>query len=192
MVAADWKIDLEGLLNLDHPRSKAAGIENRAEPIQIKFYVLHHPERGTFLIDTGVARSIARGSDDMPIGGVVRSFMNTEAISVRVDTKTWLERTSTKLRGVFLTHLHLDHIMGLQDIPKDVPLYVGPGEAHDERFSHLFARGTTDENLAGFGPLRELAVGPAAPERPAIVDVFGDGSLLGVHVPGQRAAAWHS
>ncbi len=184
MVAADWIIDLEGMLNLEHPAAKAAGIENRKEPIQIKFYALHHPQRGTFLIDTGVARSIARRSDDMPIGALVRSAMNTDSLEVRVDTKSWLEQTKTKLSGVFLTHLHLDHILGLEDVPKDVPLYTGPGEADDSKFSNVFARGTTNDNLAGFGPLRELTVGQKTPENPGAVDLFGDGSLYGIHVPG--------
>jgi N-acyl homoserine lactone hydrolase len=189
IVAADWEIDLEGLLNLEHPTAKAAGIENRKEPIQIKFYALHHPERGTFLIDTGVARSIARRTEDMPVGAVVRSAMNLDALVVHVDTKSWLERSGARLSGVFLTHLHLDHVLGLQDIPKDVPLYVGPGEASDSKFGYLFARGTTDSILAGFGPLRELSVQPSGSAEPGAVDVFGDGSLFGIHVPGHTCGS---
>lgn len=99
-MAADWEVDLEGALNLDHPKAKAAGLEDRAEPVKIKFYALHHPKHETYLIDTGVARSIAQRSDDMPVGSMTRSALNFDALRVHVDTKTWLERTGKKPRGV--------------------------------------------------------------------------------------------
>ena len=82
VTAANWKIDLSGLLNLDHPKAEAAGIEDRKEPIQIYFYVLEHPTRGMYIVDTGVARSVAERSDDMPVGSIVRSFMNLDAMKV--------------------------------------------------------------------------------------------------------------
>jgi N-acyl homoserine lactone hydrolase len=184
VVAASWEVELGGMLNLDHPKAEAAGLENEPEPIEIYFYALRHPARGTFLVDTGVARSIAQRSDDMPIGWLVQSVMNVDALEVHVDTKTWLEENDVAPTGVLLTHLHLDHILGLTDIPKSTPIYVGPGEPDDRRFLHLFARSTTDENLEGFGPLEELRVTREAGAPFAAVDILGDGSLYGLHVPG--------
>jgi glyoxylase-like metal-dependent hydrolase (beta-lactamase superfamily II) len=184
VVAASWEVELSGMLNLDHPNAEAAGLENDSEPIEIYFYALNHPTRGTFLVDTGVARSIAQGSDDMPIGWLVQSVMNTDALEVHVDTKTWLDANAVAPKGVLLTHLHLDHILGLTDMPRSTPIYVGPGEADDRRFLHLFGRSTTDENLQGLGPLNELQVARGAGAPFAAVDVLGDGSLYGLHVPG--------
>lgn len=187
--AADWEVDLSGLLNLDHQKAQAAGLEDRPEPVRIYFYVLEHPTRGTFLVDTGVARSIAQRSDDMPVGWMVRQAMNLDALQVHVDTATWIERHGKPLSGVFLTHLHLDHVLGLQDIPKTTPIYVGPGEAHESRFLHLFSRGTISDNLEGFGPLRELSV-PAPGNAPfGVIDLFGDGSVYGLHLPGHTAGS---
>jgi glyoxylase-like metal-dependent hydrolase (beta-lactamase superfamily II) len=180
--AADWQVDLSGMLNLDHPKAEAAGLENRDEPIQIYFYVIEHPTRGLYIVDSGVARSFAERSDDMPVGALVRSFMNMDALKVHTDTKTWLAQQKQPLRGVFLTHLHLDHVMGLQDIPKTTPIYVGPEEPEDTRFLHMLGRGSTDDNLEGFGPLRELAISPD--DDNAAIDIFGDGTFYGIHVPG--------
>src|SRR5690606_19939379 len=106
VVAASWEVELGGMVNLDHPKAEAAGLENEPEPIEIYFYALQHPTRGTFLVDTGVARSIAQRSDDMPIGWLVRSVMNADALEVHVDTKTWLDDNDVTLEGVLLTHLH--------------------------------------------------------------------------------------
>jgi len=189
VVAADWEVPLGGLLNLDHDRAQAADLEDRPEPIQIYFYALEHPTRGTFLVDTGVARSIAQRSDAMPIGWVVKQAMDLDALDVHVDTATWIERHGQPVRGVLLTHLHLDHILGLQDVPKTTPIYVGPGEAQQVRFQHLFTRSTTSDNLEGFGPLQELTV-PARRGAPfGVLDLFGDGSVYGLHVPGHTAGS---
>jgi glyoxylase-like metal-dependent hydrolase (beta-lactamase superfamily II) len=189
VLAADWEVSLSGLLNLDHDHARTAGLEDRPEPIQIYFYVLEHPTRGTFLVDTGVARSVAQRSDDMPVGWIVQQAMDFDALHVHVDTATWLERSRTRLRGVLLTHLHLDHILGLQDLPKTVPIYVGPGEAQQSRFLHLFTSSTTADNLDGFGPLREFAVAAPVAAPFGVVDLFGDDSVYGLHIPGHTAGS---
>lgn len=184
VAAADWEVPLDGLLNLEHPHAKQAGLEDRAEPIQIYFYLLEHPTQGDYLVDTGIARSIAQRSDDMPVSWLVRQAMDMDTLHVHVDTATWLDQRKSPLRGVFLTHLHLDHILGLQDLPKTTPVYVGPGEAATSRFLHIFSRGTTNQNLDGFGPLREWQVVPRQDGQLGVADVFGDRSLYAIHTPG--------
>lgn len=184
VTAADWEVPLEGLLNLHHPHAERAGLEDRPEPIQIYFYLLEHPTRGDYLVDTGVARSVARRSDDMPVSWIVRQAMNMDTLRVHVDTATWLAQRARPISGVFLTHLHLDHILGLQDIPRTTPVYVGPGEGDTSGFLNLFSRGTTNDNLEGFGPLREWPVQPRADGQLAVLDVFGDDSVYAIHIPG--------
>ncbi|MGH7337379.1 MAG: MBL fold metallo-hydrolase, partial [Myxococcota bacterium] len=38
--SADWEVPLSGLLNLDHPKAKAAGLVDRAEPIVVRFHAI--------------------------------------------------------------------------------------------------------------------------------------------------------
>lgn len=187
VTAADWEVPLGGLLNLDHEHARAAELADEPEPIQIYFYVLEHPTQGMYLVDSGIARSIARRSDDMPVSWLLRSFMDLDALDVHVEMAGWLEGRREPVRGVFLTHLHLDHILGLQDLPKSTPLYVGPGEAGQKAFLHLFSRSTTAANLEGFGALHEWQVN-REPDAPfGVVDVFGDGTVFALHVPGHTA-----
>jgi N-acyl homoserine lactone hydrolase len=184
VVAADWVVPRSGLLNLDHERAVEAHLEDGEEAIQIYFYALTHPRFGTFLVDSGVETGFRDPAGSDKLSAIVRLAMGTEALRVRTSTSEWLEANQQELSGVFLTHIHLDHIMGIPDAA-GAPVYTGPGETGASLFTNLFSRGTTDRLLGSAGPLREWGFAPDASGRFAgIVDVFEDGSVFAIHVPG--------
>jgi glyoxylase-like metal-dependent hydrolase (beta-lactamase superfamily II) len=184
VIAADWAVDREGLINLDHEASRAAGLEPGDEPIQIYFYVLRHPEFGTYLVDSGLESGFRDAEGSSKLSAIVRAGMKTDSLRVRTTTREWLDANREEASGVLLTHIHLDHIMGMPDLA-GVPVYTGPGETGARFITHPFSRGTTDRLLGGSGPLLEWAFQEDADGRFAgVIDVFGDGSLWAIHVPG--------
>lgn len=188
--SANWAVDREGMLNLDHPRAEAAHLENGPEPIHIYFHALHHPTKGLFIVDTGVERSYRDAPDGARVSWLVRQFLDPKTIDVQMPLGDYLDKQPTRLRGVFLTHLHLDHIMGLPDVDDKTPIYAGPGEVEDSDWKHSVTRGSIDAHLEGKHALKELAFAPepGAPLR-AVLDVFGDGSLWAIWVPGHTAGS---
>jgi N-acyl homoserine lactone hydrolase len=89
------------------------------------------------------------------------------------------------LSGVFLTHLHPDHISGMAAISDATPLYVGKGEANSKDFSHMFLRSTVDGILNGKAPLQEWQFEPDPQKKFAgVLDIFGDQSVFAISVPG--------
>lgn len=185
VVAADWAVDRSGLINLDHPKARAAELEDGPEPIQIYFYALKHPEYGTFIVDSGLASEFRDPASSERIGFLIRQAMNTDALDAHVTTADWVAANGGRLDGVFLTHLHIDHIMGVADLAPGTPIYVGPGEPDAEAFLNAFTSGTIDDLLEGASPLREWGYAEDAAGRFAgVIDVFGDGSLWALHVPG--------
>lgn len=204
--AADWAVARSGLINLDHPRARAAGLEDGLEPIEVFFYVLEHPKHGDYLVDSGIAQGFRAPGRHPDVSLAVESVLDTETLDIHVTTAEWLATRPRPVSGVFLTHLHLDHVMGLPDVPESVRVYVGPGEAEARGFLNLFSRGTIDRMLARDTPLE---VWPFAGETRAsggvdvvdttgvadvvdvvdVVDVFGDGSLFALHVPGHTAGS---
>jgi glyoxylase-like metal-dependent hydrolase (beta-lactamase superfamily II) len=100
-------------------------------------------------------------------------------------TGEWLALQSEPLAGVFLTHLHLDHVMGLPDVPPSTPVYAGPGEPDASQFLNLFSRGTIDAMLEAAPPIQEWSYeGDPDGRFTGIVDIFGDASVWALHVPG--------
>lgn len=111
--------------------------------------------------------------------------MSVDKLKVTLPVGDWLRGQPDKLAGVMLTHMHLDHIWGSPDLPKGTPLYAGPGETTARKFDHLFVKGITDDLLAKHSEVREWPFRADPDGRFAGVhDVFGDGSLWALWMPG--------
>jgi glyoxylase-like metal-dependent hydrolase (beta-lactamase superfamily II) len=185
VTSADWAIDRAGLINLDHARAKEAGLKDGEEPIQIYFHVITHPVRGTFIIDSGVENALRDAPDKAAIRGMLASASHVDRMRIGEPLGKWLETRQVKLTGVLLTHLHIDHVLGLPDVADDVPIYIGPGEAGQRAFINVLVQSATDRTLAGKGPLQELSFAKDADGRfSGVLDLFGDQSLFALHVPG--------
>jgi glyoxylase-like metal-dependent hydrolase (beta-lactamase superfamily II) len=183
--AADWVVARSGLINLDHPKAQSAGLEDGDEAIGIYFHVLRHPRFGTFIVDTGVESSFRDPEGSPRVSLLVESAMRTADLEIHVTTREWLASQSEPLAGVFLTHLHLDHVMGLPDVPSNTPIYAGPGEPDASQFLNLFSRGTIDAMLESSGPIQEWSyAGDPDGRFTGIIDIFGDASVWAIHVPG--------
>ena len=81
--------------------------------------------------------------------------------------------------------LHIDHISGMPDVLNDVPLYIGASESTATSFKNMFVRGATDQLLKDKQPLQEWHFQPDPQNKlEGIVDVFEDGSVFAIKVPG--------
>lgn len=181
--AADWAVTLSGLVNLEHPKAQAAGLEDRLVQIQIFTYSLAHPTQGTYLVDSGLSENFTDSDNNSDISMLIKMAMGMDLLKVHVTTNTLNDQLGG-IDGVFLTHIHLDHIMGLTDLGSDVPVYIGPGDAGAKAPMNAFTKGTTDRLMANVAALLEWQY-----TETGIIDVFGDGSLWAIHSPGHTPGA---
>lgn len=190
VVSANWAVDRSGLINLESPKAKQAGLKDGDEPISIYFHVIRHPVRGTFLIDTGVERALRDDPSRAAPQGMVVSAMHLEKLTFKTTLGDWLSSHGGRVNGVFFTHLHLDHVMGAPDLPKDTPLFSGPGEVGARARLFFFTQDTEDRALAGLPPIGEWQFHPDPAGRfQGILDVFGDGSFWALSTPGHTSGS---
>ncbi len=189
VVSATWHVPLSGLLDLTHPKARAAGLEDREVDIVLPVHVLTHPTFGTYIIDTGAPA-------ELEVGALVGLFVD-ELKTVRPVGEIVADHGGT-LSGVLMTHMHLDHVLGLPDIAPEVPVYAGPGELEVSGFEPALTRSTYDGLLEGRVPLSTFAVDAGVEMGPIerALDVFGDGSLWALsapgHTPGSMAYLAHT
>src|SRR5215475_12938487 len=161
-VGAEWEANLSGLLNIKDPKAVQAGLKKRKEPIQIYTHVVRHP--------AGAG-----------VGWVLRKYGGIERMRPQQSTAEIIEAEGTPLTGVFMTHIHLDHVSGFPDIPKDVPVYTGAHEAEATLFLNLIAQGTNNRLLDGRPALQELQfTNDPDGKFERVNDVFGDGSFFAI------------
>jgi glyoxylase-like metal-dependent hydrolase (beta-lactamase superfamily II) len=188
-IASNWKLKQQALVNLKHPRAVDAGLLPGDVSVHHLFYSLLHPSHGLFLIDTGVARALRQTGGARALSSIVRKALALDDMEILLDTATWLEQQKRPLAGVLLTHLHVDHLLGLEDLPVETPLYVGP-EPRSRAHVHALSRSSTTRLLGRFGPLREVSFqrDPSG-YFAGVVDLFGDDTVFAMHVPGHTAGS---
>ena len=197
IVSADWAVDRGGLIDLKDPVSKEKGLKDGEESIQIYMYVIDHPVHGRFFIDTGIANVFKKDPSEWPVSWLLKKAMNLPALKVKQTLGDWMTASPAKLNGVFLTHMHVDHVMGGTDLEKDIPIYTGPKESTSTAFINMVVQGSTNDLLGEGKTIQELEfqntdslLGLSA------LDFFGDGSLIVLyspgHTPGSLAFLIHS
>jgi glyoxylase-like metal-dependent hydrolase (beta-lactamase superfamily II) len=185
---ASWSVPLSGLLNLKSTAARDAHLMDHEEPIYVFAHVFRHPQFGTYLVDTGVSQQLLDDPRGHGVSWLIRNFMPLDKMHVNSATAQIVTRSPGGIQGVFFTHLHLDHISGMPDIPGRVPLFVGRSESTQTSFQNMVVRRTTTILLDGKSDLKEWPFGFAADNKTVaigdVIDIFGDSSAFAISVPG--------
>jgi N-acyl homoserine lactone hydrolase len=175
---------MDACLNLDPKSPKQALCDHVPRDLAVLVYWVHHPRFGDFLIDAGFDDSFAKNP---PYGNYTEAmaffnWMNgvTNSQPPGQDLGSQLRRLNIHPRAVLFTHLHPDHTGGVPALEANTEFIFGKSEAS------FLARAAVANHFAGkskFSVLDFSAAPRLAPLGPCI-DIFGDGSLWAISVPG--------
>ena len=182
ITAAKWAVPLEGLVDLKDPA--AAELEKGPHAMEVLVHVIEHPVYGRWLVDSGVSQEPGERVADA--GAALGSFLKD--MEVQTLTSELLEEGPVE--GVVLTHMHVDHVLGLADLPLDTPLWTGPNEGTTRSGQNLLLRPWYRQAFAGrsllsFDVSQAQSFGPV----PVAWDLFGDSSVWVLSTPGHTAGS---
>lgn len=152
--------------------------------LAVRYARFTHARAGACLIDTGYSARVTRGVRSLPLtlyAGILRPRLTPDA----------LPDAGPPPGTILLTHLHGDHVSALRDFP-EAALVCDAGAADHFLNVGAFARtrhGVFRELLpadfsARLTPLESLPVVDAPLGLGPARDVFGDGEVLAVPLPG--------
>jgi len=169
-------------LNMKHPNAK--GLKKEKITVPVYCYLIRHSIHGDYLVDAGLDQSFQEDPHGNIRGPLRELYWPLESYQKKgQDIGTQIKEKGIDLKGVFLTHLHMDHVSGMQLLPKDIRVVVGKDEP-------IYRFGTLcyQDNFAGVETLYEIDFDSAQnlPPLGRCADIFGDGSFWAVHTPGHR------
>lgn len=166
-------------MNLEHMR--AADIQDLVIKVPVIVCIIQHQKFGTFLIDAGLDSSYVTMQYGTTKGILVRKKMGNGSQVPNTHIAAVLEEDNIQLQGVWLTHLHPDHVAGIVNLPKEIPYVVGKGERYIN-FRFLIQT----DHLSGIDQLHEIDLnkGVDLPPFAKCVDLFGDGSFWAIESSG--------
>ena len=162
-------INRKGTLNSHH--SRARNVKDEILEVPILAHLVHHEEKGDFLLDTGLDVSYYLD----PIGGLEGSDVDKFHQNENENIAYHLASKEIHVKGVFFSHLHPDHAVGQRELPQDIKYVAVKGEYEDyhPEIQGDFLEGLEIIHEIDFTEALEMPpLGPSA-------DLLGDGSLMG-------------
>ena len=173
-----------GILNLENPR--AAGLRDGTLRLPVFAHLLRHEKYGDYLVDAGIPVKESLPDNDGEKG-------EFEGDDIRMGETDWgtgsrLASLNAHPKAVFFTHLHLDHSMGIADLPSTTTLVFGARES-TEPYNILNSREDLKKYLKGIKIVYTINFSQAATMPPCgpCADLLGDGSLWAISTPGHSA-----
>lgn len=157
-------------------------VSMRLRAVAYSGVLIRHP-RATFLYDTGLCANIHRYLETQPL--FFRwTLARFRLVSTLSDELRRFDLKPRDINFVLLSHLHWDHVSGVPDIP-GIKLCVNKVEYEAAVRGRVPTHDGLVWELAGDNPLEVFDIdGPPYAGFRASLDLFGDGSILLLPLPG--------
>ena len=177
-------VHMDACLNLDPTSPKQAACDHVPRDLTVLVHWIHHARFGDFLIGTGFDDSFAKHPPYGNYTEAMKLFNWVNGVTNRQrqgeDLSAQLARLNVHPRAVFFTHFHPDHTGGVPALGPQTEFIFGKLEPS------FLARAAVANHFFGKSKFSSLdfSVAPRMAPLGASIDLFGDGSLWAISVPG--------
>ncbi|EKQ53387.1 MULTISPECIES: MBL fold metallo-hydrolase [unclassified Clostridium] len=178
--SGDLKTHLSTAINLKHP--SCSGLKDKEISVPIFAYLISHEKFGYFLIDSGCGSSYINNPYGKMKVSLISKFIPKTILKPEDAIDKQIENYRNEIKGVFFTHLHLDHTSGLSALPDNLLYFSGKGEKpllikwllepNDFKNNDIMYILDFDSTQAQSTPLGKA------------IDIFGDQSFWAISTPG--------
>jgi N-acyl homoserine lactone hydrolase len=147
--------------------------------------LIRHPQ-ATFLYDTGLCAEVSSYVEHQSFRfrNTIGKFHLEQSVTSHLQQ---LHMTASDINFALLSHLHWDHVSGIPDLP-GVPLRINRVEFEAAKLGMLDAYNGLVRHLMGDNPITLFDCdGPSYMGFRSSYDLFGDGSLMLIPLPGHTA-----
>ena len=178
--SGELKTHLSTAINLKHP--SCSELKDKDVSVPIFAYLIHHEKFGYFLIDSGCDSSYINNPYGKMKVSLISKFVPKTILKPEDAIDKQIENCRNNIKGVFFTHLHLDHTSGLSALPDNLLYFSGKGEKplsikwllepNDFKNKDTMYILDFDSTQAQSTPLGKA------------IDIFGDQSFWAISTPG--------
>lgn len=172
------RVKKSNMINLKS--DKALEMADEVIWVSVRSVVVNHPEKGIYLLDTGLDSSFQR-SETGKIKGILKKKFVKGHQDKGQSIGEYLGENKNKIKGIFYTHLHYDHISGTLDLPK-IDLYISGENEKADNLPLLFSNNYLSkvETIEQLNFKKDSAIAPFE----GSIDLLGDKSIWAIPTPG--------
>lgn len=173
------KLKLDGCINSKYHHENNLDDTSFYKPVVS--HLIFHSDYGYFIIDAGLDDSFTNNSYGSQKGiklfEVGSRFKQQSGMTVA----NYIRNHNITLSGIFLTHLHIDHICGIINLDDKIPIYFYYKEKSMDLKPYYY--GEYFKNKQNLKILTEETF-TKMPIVGLTQDIFNDNSLYAIHTPG--------
>ncbi|KAA3632002.1 MAG: MBL fold metallo-hydrolase [Bacteroidetes bacterium] len=150
--------------------------------VDVFVFLFHHSEKGWYMIDSGLDSSFQKKGNIRGIfaGNYIKETRQKNGQNIQAQ----LKQLNIQPQGIFFTHLHGDHTAGLPELSTSITKYSGANEEyHDIPFVYNPNHLSKKDTIMVMHHPKNISIPPFR----NLLDIFGDGSFLGISTPGHSS-----
>ena len=178
IVTGSVLLNFKGAINPNHPFVGLLDDDYFYAPVLA--HILSHEKYGDFLIDAGLDKSYYKNKYGLFKGSLLQKYGSEFKQKLNQDTEYYIKKHDINLSGIFLTHLHMDHISAIRDLD-DIPVYFSNKEKSMDIKPYYYAQYFKDISTINILNIDNTIETPILGK---CINIFNDNSFWAIDTPG--------